>query len=79
MEGGSIAVRHSLRTVRIQRSALPLVWGVVVRLYVEVFHSPGERQLALDRFIDYYNGRRPHLGIGGLTPRQRLTELMAAA
>ncbi|HEX2754274.1 MAG TPA: integrase core domain-containing protein, partial [Candidatus Limnocylindrales bacterium] len=48
-------------------------------LYVEVFHSPGERRLALERFIDYYNGQRPHLGIGGLTPRQRLSELMAAA
>ena len=47
-------------------------------LYVEVFASPGERRLALDRFIGYYNGQRPHLGIGGQTPRQRLEQLLAA-
>ena len=47
-------------------------------LYIEVFNSATERQLALDRFIGYYNGQRPHLGIGGRTPRQRLTDLMAA-
>ena len=43
-------------------------------LYLEVFTSSGERRLALARFIDYYNGTRPHLGIGGRTPRQRLRE-----
>jgi transposase InsO family protein len=47
-------------------------------LYVEVFNSAAERRLALDRFIGYYNGQRPHLGIGWRTPRQRLTDLMAA-
>ena len=47
-------------------------------LYVEVFASPGERRLALDRFIGYYNAERPHLGIGGRTPRQRLRDLTAA-
>jgi len=47
-------------------------------LYVEVFHSSSERRLALERFVGYYNGERPHLGIGGRTPRQRLSELLAA-
>jgi transposase InsO family protein len=47
-------------------------------LYIEVFNSAAERRLALDRFIGYYNGQRPQLGIGGRTPRQRLTDLMAA-
>jgi transposase InsO family protein len=47
-------------------------------LYDTVFASPDERRLALSRFIDYYNGQRPHLGINGRTPRQRLSELMAA-
>ena len=41
-------------------------------LYLEVFASSDERALALDRFIRYYNEVRPHLGIGGRTPRQRL-------
>jgi transposase InsO family protein len=47
-------------------------------LYLEVFGSSQERRLALDRFIGYYNGVRPHLGIGGRTPRQRLGEKLAA-
>jgi transposase InsO family protein len=47
-------------------------------LYLEVVGSSAERQLALARFIGYYNGVRPHLGIGGRTPRQRLREKLAA-
>jgi transposase InsO family protein len=46
-------------------------------LYLEVFTSSAERRLALGRFIGYYNGVRPHLGIGGRTPRQRLREKLA--
>jgi transposase InsO family protein len=47
-------------------------------LYLEVFASSEQRQLALDRFVDYYNRERPHLGIGGRTPEQRLSEKLAA-
>ena len=47
-------------------------------LYREVFSSSDERRLALERFIGYYNDERPHLGIGGRTPRQRLSEKLAA-
>jgi transposase InsO family protein len=47
-------------------------------LYLEVFASSAQRRLALARFIGYYNGTRPHLGIGGRTPRQRLREKLAA-
>lgn len=47
-------------------------------LYLEVFHSSEDRRLALERFIGYYNEERPHLGIGGRTPRQRLVERLAA-
>lgn len=43
-------------------------------LYLEVFGSGQQRRLALERFIEYYNGARPHLGIGGRTPRERLRE-----
>jgi transposase InsO family protein len=47
-------------------------------LYLEVFASSEERRLALERFVGYYNEVRPHLGIGGRTPRQRLSEKLAA-
>lgn len=47
-------------------------------LYLEVFVSSEERRLALARFIEYDNEVRPHLGIGGRTPRQRLEEKLAA-
>lgn len=77
-----LGLRHSrTRPYRPQTNGKAERWIRTVLsecLYVEVFHSPAERRLALEGFIDYYNGRRPHLGIGGRTPRQRLTELMAA-
>jgi len=47
-------------------------------LYLEVFGSARQRELALARFVRYYNTERPHLGIGGSTPRQRLSQLIAA-
>jgi Integrase core domain len=33
--------------------------------FVEVFHSTDERRLALERFIGYYNGQRPHSASAG--------------
>jgi len=47
-------------------------------LYVEVFRSSAEREVALARFVAYYNDQRPHLGLGGQTPRQRLATKLAA-
>ena len=47
-------------------------------LYLEVFASSEERRRALERFVAWYNDSRPHLGIGGRTPRQRLNEKLAA-
>lgn len=47
-------------------------------LYLEVFHSGEERRLALQRYLRYYNDHRPHLGIGGVPPRQRLLSRLAA-
>ena len=77
-----LGVRHSrTRPYRPQTNGKAERWIRTVLsecLYLEVFRSPDERQLALERFIDYYNARRPHLGIGGRTPRQRLAELLAA-
>lgn len=77
-----LGLRHSrTRPYRPQTNGKAERWIRTVLsecLYVEVFASPGERRLALERFVEYYNGRRPHLGINGRTPRQRLSELMAA-
>lgn len=77
-----LGVRHSrTRPYRPQTNGKAERWIRTVLsecLYVEVFASPDGRRLALERFIDYYNGQRPHLGIGGRTPRQRLADLMAA-
>lgn len=47
-------------------------------LYREVFGSSEQRRLALARFVLYYNEIRPHLGIGGRTPRWRLELKLAA-
>ena len=47
-------------------------------LYLEVFASSDHRRHELERFVAWYNERRPHLGIGGRTPRQRLNEKLAA-
>ena len=44
----------------------------------EVFSSSAERALALAPFVRYYNDLRPHLGIDGQTPRQRLAVKLAA-
>jgi len=49
-------------------------------LYLEVFASSEQRRRALQRFVAYYNDRRPHLAFkGGPPPRRRLAQLMAAA
>lgn len=47
-------------------------------LYLEVFGDGRQRRLALERFVRYYNGVRPHLGIGGRTPNERLSDKLAA-
>lgn len=49
-------------------------------LYLEVFASGQQRGRGLERFVAYYNDRRPHLAFkGGPPPRRRLAQLMAAA
>ena len=44
-------------------------------LYARPIASERERALALRRFVRYYNTRRPHLALRGLTPLQRLADL----
>jgi transposase InsO family protein len=77
-----LGLRHSrTRPYRPQTNGKAERWIRTVLsecLYVEVFASPDERRLALERFLGYYNGQRPHLGIGGRTPAARLIELQAA-
>lgn len=41
-------------------------------LQVESYASDHERMVVLERFVWYYNTERPHLGLRGLTPSQRL-------
>jgi len=38
------------------------------------FSSSAHRKNELRRFINYYNGVKPHKGIGGLTPEEKLIE-----
>lgn len=43
--------------------------------YVQPYETSQHRIDALPGFVEYYNRERPHLGIHGRTPQQRLTEL----
>jgi transposase InsO family protein len=83
--------RSALRRLRVRHSRTrpyrPQTNGKVERwirtvlsecLYLEVFASSGARRLALERFVAWYNERRPHLGIGGRTPLARLRDKQAA-
>ena len=77
-----LGIRHSrTRAYRPQTNGKVERWIRTVLsecLYLEVFASSAERRLALERYIGYYNGVRPHLGIGGRTPLARLAEKQAA-
>lgn len=40
--------------------------------YAEIYTSEQERAAAYDRWLHHYNHHRPHTGIGGLTPSERV-------
>ncbi|MCK5738624.1 transposase family protein [bacterium] len=50
----------------------------VIRTLMEMWHqktrfnSSAHRKTELIRFINYYNGVKPHKGIGGITPEEKL-------
>lgn len=44
---------------------------------VRTFTSYEERRQLLYQFVDWYNHDRPHSGIGGLTPAQKLERVLA--
>jgi len=44
--------------------------------YARPYRSSDERSQAIGRWIDAYNLTRPHAGIGGLTPWQRVNNLL---
>jgi len=47
--------------------------------YRHAYRSSAERIGALAPFLDFYNRRRPHRGIGGRAPAAKLSELMNVA
>lgn len=52
----------------------------VIKTIMDLWHektrfcSSAHRKTELKRFINYYNGVRPHKGIAGLTPEEKLME-----
>ncbi|MGP3925760.1 integrase core domain-containing protein, partial [Streptomyces sp. 8N616] len=43
--------------------------------YQRPYHSEAERQAAFPAWLDWYNYHRPHTGIAGQTPADRVTNL----
>jgi transposase InsO family protein len=44
--------------------------------YAQAYRSSAARALALSHYLGYYNIARPHMGIKGLTPRQKLAAIL---
>jgi transposase InsO family protein len=44
--------------------------------YAQAYRSSAARALALSHYLGYYNSARPHMGIKGLTPRQKLAAIL---
>lgn len=43
--------------------------------YAQTYHSDAARQATYDDWLHTYNHHRPHTGIGGLTPADRVHNL----
>ena len=44
--------------------------------YAQAYRTSLARALALPHYLGYYNTARPHTGIGGLTPQQKLAAVL---
>jgi transposase InsO family protein len=44
--------------------------------YAQAYRTSSARALALPHYLGFYNTARPHTGIGGLTPRQKLAKVL---
>lgn len=44
--------------------------------YAQAYRTSAARAIALPHYVGYYNTARPHTGIGGLTPRQKLAAIL---
>ena len=46
-------------------------------VYLKAYDSVSEARAALGRYFDFYNGRRPHSSLGGMTPDESYNRLPA--
>jgi transposase InsO family protein len=44
--------------------------------YAQAYRTSAARALALPHYVGYYNTARPHTGIGGITPQQKLAAIL---
>jgi transposase InsO family protein len=76
------AVRHRFtRPYRPQTNGKAERWVRTVLgecLYLQAFESSEVRRLALKRWLQWYNRRRPHRALQGRTPEAQLGLLRAA-
>ncbi len=85
----SHAFRRALKTLHVRhirtRPYTPQTNGKAERFiqtakrewaYARAYRSSSARELALPGFLNRYNRRRPHRGIGNRTPLSRLEELL---
>ena len=47
-------------------------------VYLKAYESVSEARTALGRYFDFYNGRRPHSRLGGMTPDESYTKSLPA-
>ena len=50
-------------------------------IYLQVYEAVSHARVSIGRYLDFYNGRRPHSGLGRKTPDQAYFNqpLLAAA